>query len=67
MERPNDELLPEYEFDYAQAKPNRFANQTESLRQRTVILDEDVAAVFTAQGSVNKVLRAIVRTEKGER
>ncbi len=60
MENPNDELLPEYRFDYAQAKPNRFAHQTESQTQRTVVLDEDVAQVFTTPESVNKVLRALI-------
>jgi len=60
MENPNDELLPEYRFDYAQAKPNRFSRQAESQTQRMVILDEDVAQVFTTPESVNKVLRALI-------
>ncbi|MCY6488718.1 hypothetical protein [Leptolyngbya sp. GGD] len=54
-----DELLPEYEFDYKQAKPNRFAaNQ----RRTVVVLDEDVAQVFTTPESVNKVLRALIES-----
>lgn len=60
MENPNDELLPEYKFDYAQAKPNRFATGSEGSAQRVVILDEDVAQVFTTPESVNKVLRALI-------
>ena len=41
----NDDLLPEYDFDYSQARPNRFAEQmvTDSI---VVVLDPDVAAVF---------------------
>jgi hypothetical protein len=27
----NDEMLPEYNFDYTQAKPNRFAKQVVSV------------------------------------
>jgi hypothetical protein len=60
MENSNDELLPEYRFDYAQAKPNRFACQEEPTAQRMVLLDEDVAQVFTTPESVNKVLRALI-------
>jgi hypothetical protein len=29
MSFEHDELLPEYEFDYSQAKPNRFARKPE--------------------------------------
>lgn len=56
----DDELQPEYRFDYAQAKPNRFANQAETPISRFVVLDEDVAQVFTTPESVNKVLRALI-------
>jgi len=40
----DNELLPQYSFDYQKAKPNRFASRIEV--QRTVVLDEDVAKVF---------------------
>ncbi|EDX86528.1 hypothetical protein S7335_4233 [Synechococcus sp. PCC 7335] len=60
MENLNDELLLEYRFDYAQAKPNRFAKQDKTLGKRVVILDEDVAQIFTTPESVNKVLRALI-------
>ncbi len=49
------EMLPEYEFDYANAKPNRFAQQ-----RVTVALDPDVAQVFKTSEAVNKALRAIL-------
>lgn len=55
----SDDLLAEYHFDYETAKPNRFANQSgEPLK--VVVLDEDVAQVFTTAESVNKALRAII-------
>ena len=60
MENLNDELLPEYKFDYTQAKPNRFAIKEGKLAQRVVVLDEDVAQVFKTPASVNKVLRALI-------
>lgn len=56
-----DELLAEYHFDYQKAKPNRFAGGGRQLL-KVVILDEDVAQVFTTPESVNRVLRALIET-----
>lgn len=53
-----DDLLPEYRLDYSRARPNRFADPTRSV----VALDPDVAAVFTSQEAVNRVLRALIQT-----
>jgi hypothetical protein len=58
----NDELLPEYSLDYSKAKPNRFVHQGGQHRLKVVVLDEDVAQVFTTPESVNKVLRALIET-----
>ena len=58
-ELDQDELLPEYRFDYRTAKPNRFAGKGAS-KGLAVILDEDVAEVFTTPESVNKALRALI-------
>ena len=55
-----DDLLPEYDFDYDQAKPNRFAAPLAGGRIM-VVLDPDVAAVFTTADSVNEMLRAIIQ------
>jgi hypothetical protein len=54
-----DDLLPEYRFDYRDAKPNRFAGGATAGRL-TVVLDEDVAEVFTTPQSVNRALRALI-------
>jgi len=51
------DMLPEYDFDYSKSKPNRFA---EAKPSTTVVLDSDVAAVFTTSEAVNKALRAIL-------
>ena len=53
-----DDLLPEYQFDYARAKPNRFAGGRPE--RHTVALDADVAEVFTTSESVNIMLRALI-------
>jgi hypothetical protein len=57
-----DELLPEYRFDYEKAKPNRFAVNHKTHKLTVVVLDEDVAQVFTTPESVNKVLRALIES-----
>lgn len=56
-----DDLLPEYKFDYAIAKPNRFAPH-QPTGAVAVVLDPDVAEVFTDSTSVNAVLRALMQT-----
>jgi hypothetical protein len=59
---PNeDDLQPEYEFDYSKSRPNQFAAKLAPV-SRVVTLDPDVAAVFTTPESVNTVLRALITT-----
>ena len=55
----DDDLRPEYDFDYSKAKPNPYAAR---MRDDTVavVLDPDVAAVFSDSESVNKLLRSVV-------
>jgi hypothetical protein len=52
-------MAQEYRLDYAKARPNRFAANLEHTR-RMVVLDPDVAAVFSTTESVNTVLRALI-------
>ena len=54
-------MLPEYRFDYRKARPNRFADRYRA-GSRVVVLDPDVAEVFTTPESVNSVLRALLTT-----
>ncbi len=57
----SDDMLPEYKFDYRKARPNRFAERIYQ-NQRVVMLDQDIAKVFTTSESVNNVLRALIMT-----
>lgn len=57
--QPEPEMLSEYRFDYTKAKPNRFAARMKK-GSRAVVLDPDVAAVFSTPESVNAVLRALI-------
>ncbi len=64
----NDDLLPEYDFDYSKAKPNRFAEEY-NRTPRTVRLESDVAEKFLDSEAVNEAFRFLMRiTEqhKGE-
>jgi hypothetical protein len=54
----DDDLLPEYNFDYNKARPNRFRQTSENTI--TVILDPDVARVFQTSEAVNRALRYLL-------
>ena len=59
--RVADDLLPEYDFDYRQSRPNRFAQRAQ-MKRTSVTLGPDVSKVFTSEESVNAVLRALITT-----
>jgi hypothetical protein len=54
-----DELLPEYSFDYQQAKPNRFAPKV-AAGSMVVILEPELAQAFATPEAVKRLLRALV-------
>jgi hypothetical protein len=56
-----DDMKPEYSFDYQKAKANRFAGQTDEKRT-VVVLDPELSTVFSTSDAVTKVLRALVKT-----
>ncbi|QQE65101.1 hypothetical protein GFS31_17860 [Leptolyngbya sp. BL0902] len=56
----DNNLQPEYRFDYQKAKPNRFAVGNSVEKLKVVVLDDDVAQVFTTPKAVNKALRALI-------
>ena len=57
----SDELKAEYQFDYRQAKPNRFANGMQK-GGRLIVLEPEVAATFQESDAVDAVLRALLHT-----
>jgi hypothetical protein len=57
----DDDMRAEYHFDYTKARPNRFASPSPE-GSRVVVLDPDIAKVFTSPESVNAVLRALIAT-----
>lgn len=60
-EASDEDMQPEYQLDYAKGRPNRFA-PTIPEGGRIVILDPDIARVFTTPESVNALLRALIAT-----
>jgi hypothetical protein len=57
--RSISEMRREYRLDYGKAKPNRFASRADQHRT-IVVLDPDIAEVFTTPESVNDILRALI-------
>lgn len=55
-----DDMLPEYDFDYSKARPNRFAARLTQIR--VVTLAPDIAAAFPTEQSVNDALRRLVES-----
>jgi hypothetical protein len=53
------ETRPEYHFDDSKSRSNRFAVKS-SKSPLVVVLDPDVAKVFTTPESVNNPLRVII-------
>jgi hypothetical protein len=62
-QRQVDDVRPEYQFDYSQAKPNRFASRMKRPVV-AVILESDVAAVFDSSAKVNAQLRSAISARK---
>ncbi len=65
----SDDLRSVYRFDYAKARPNRFARKVRAGAV-AVVLDPDVASVFQTSEAVNALLRSVISalpTEPGHR
>jgi hypothetical protein len=56
LNKKETEMLPEYEFDYKKAKPNRFVEKATV----TVIIEPDVAEYFSNSEAVNHALRSLI-------
>lgn len=60
------DMLAEYDFDYTKARPNRFADRMKE-GPLVVLLDPDVAEVFSTPEAVNKALRMLIQLLKSKR
>ena len=59
------EMSAEYKFDYKKAKLNRFASRMKDS-PLVIVVDPDVAKVFTSAEQVNKALRALISAMPGQ-
>jgi hypothetical protein len=57
--RKVQDMASEYRFDYKKEKPNRFVGRMKS-EPLVVMIEPDVAKVFTSAEQVNKALRALI-------
>ncbi len=57
---PNDDLLPEYHFDYSKSRPNRFAKDIAD-GSLVVVLEPELAEVFKTPERVKAILLAIAQ------
>jgi hypothetical protein len=57
--RKVQDMASAYRFDYKKAKPNRFAGRMKS-EPLVVMIEPDVAKVFTSAEQVNNALRALI-------
>lgn len=59
LNKKNNDMKDEYDFDYSKAKPNRFANL---VKEKVILypIDEDVAKVFQNADEANNALRSII-------
>jgi hypothetical protein len=57
--RKIQEMASEYRFDYKKARRNRFALKMKN-EPLVVLIEPDIAKVFTSSDQVNKALRALI-------
>lgn len=59
-EDSQDDLRPEYDFDFSKAVRGKYYKQYRE-GSNVVVLEPDVAAAFTNADAVNQALRAMLR------
>jgi hypothetical protein len=63
-ETDNDELRPEYDFDFSKAVRGKYYQQYQQS-SNIVVLDPDVAEVFHNSEEVNAALRTLLKSTPG--
>lgn len=56
----NDDLRPEYDFDYSKAVKGKYYRRLLEEGSNVVILDPDIAKAFQDSASVNEALRSLL-------
>ena len=58
--KTEDELRPEYNFDYSKAVRGKYFRRLKEEGSNIVVLDPDVAKAFHDSASVNEALRSLL-------
>jgi hypothetical protein len=57
---PEDDLRPEYEFDYSRAVRGKYYRRLLEEGSNVVVLEPDVAGAFKDSAAVNEALRSLL-------
>ena len=64
---PNDELRPEYNFDYSKTVPGKYYRRLLKEGANVVVLEPDVAKAFRDSAAVIDALRALLAVVRSSR
>ena len=59
IEVDEDTMLPEYEIDYTNLRPNPFIKRMPG--SKVIVIEPDVASIFSTQEEVNTALRFLMK------
>ena len=62
-----DEIRPEYDFDYSTAIRGKYYRRLLKEGANVVVLDPDVARSFRSSAAVNEALRSLLKMAKATR
>lgn len=60
----DDDLRPEYEFDFSKAERGRYARRLKTEGSNLVLVEADLAEAFPDSASVNTALRSVLEFAK---
>ena len=60
----NDDLRPEYDFDFSKAERGRYAHRLKVEGSNLVLVEPDLAKSFPDSASVNAALRSVMEFAK---
>ncbi len=64
---PEDDLRPEYDFDYSKGIRGKYYKRLLEEGSNVVVLEPDVAAAFRDSAAVNEALRSLLQLTRSTR
>jgi hypothetical protein len=61
---PDDDLRPEYDFDFSKGEQGRYFKRLLREGANIVVLEPDVAKAFPDSAAVNDALRALLASQR---